>query len=553
MKEQNRRSFLQFLGRTSLAVSGASLFTSLESCGEPQHNKGYTETGEKVDPQMEFPFKGLAAKTEDQLLLDEGLEYQILAKWQDEISPQDKFGFNNDYTAYIPLQQGPDLQEGLLWVNHEYLDPLFVHGFARKADPKTKTKEAIDQELYEVGGSILHIQKKADGPWTIKQDSDYNRRLNGFTEIPFDWPQTIAGKKVAMGTFGNCAGGVTPWGSILTCEENYQFYYGESDYSQDAKQPKRIASAYGWEHKYPDNLPEHYGWVVEVNIKSGKARKLVALGRCAHECAQVHEASDGRLVVYTGDDKNDEHIYKFVSSQPGSLTEGTLYVANTEKGEWLSLNYEEQPILQEHFKDQTEVLIRLREAAKLLGATPLNRPEDIEFDPQTGHVLITLTNNIPKGDYMGKILKIEEESEDKTGLKFKAEAFLTGGADFGFACPDNMAFDPKGNLWFTSDISGSKIGKAPYTPYGNNSLFVYHQAKDKVVRVASAPKDAELTGPYFTPDGRHLFLSVQHPGETSPNLEELSSHWPEGGDSIPRSAVVVISGPSLDKLMGYNS
>jgi secreted PhoX family phosphatase len=552
MKAQNRRSFLQFLGRTGLVVgAGGSIIPLSQSCDTPENynEKPMEDTQEE---KISFPIKALSPNTTDELDLSEGLNYQVLIQWEDPISEKENFGFNNDYLAYLPFSpDNPD--EGILWVNHEYLDPLFVHGFDREESPKNKSKEAVEKEMKQVGGSILHIKKNEEGKWELIMDEKINRRLDGFTQIPFEWDQPILGAEKAIGTFGNCAGGVTPWGTVLTCEENYQDYYGESDYSKNAEQPERIPSAYGWEHHYTENRPEHYGWVVEVNLKTGDAKKLVALGRCAHECAQVHKASDGRLVVYTGDDKNDEHIYKFISKKPGSLKEGTLYVANTEKGEWLSLDYATQPILQKNFKDQTEVLVRLREAAKLVGATPLNRPEDIEFDPLTGNVLVTLTNNIPKEDFLGKILKIEEEDADKTGLKFKAETYLAGGPELGFACPDNMAFDPRGNLWFTSDISGSKIGKTPYTAYGNNGLFVYDMQNEVVVQVASAPKDAELTGPYFSPDGRTLFLSVQHPGETTTNLDAPTSHWPNGGTEMPRSAVVAISGEALNKLMGYDS
>lgn len=552
MKAQNRRSFLQFLGRTSLVVgAGGTLIPLSQSCDTPENYKN-SETTNSVEEKSSFPIKALAPNTTDELNLSENLEYQILIKWEDPISDKEKFGFNNDYTAYLPFS--PDNpNEGILWVNHEYLDPLFVHGFPRDKSPKEKSKEAVEKEMLQVGGSILHVKRDEEGQWEVVEDENINRRLDGFSKIPFEWDQPILGATEAMGTFGNCAGGVTPWGTVLTCEENYQDYYGENNHSEDLKNPKFEASAFGWEHHYKENLPEHYGWVVEVNLKTGDAKKLVALGRCAHECAQVHKAEDGRLVVYTGDDKNDEHIYKFISKQPGSLKEGTLYVANTEKGEWISLDYDSQPILKENFKDQTEVLIRLREAAKLVGATPLNRPEDIEFDPMTGNVLVTLTNNIPKEDFLGEVLKIEEDSKDKTGTTFKAETYLAGGPELGFACPDNLAFDPRGNLWFTSDISGSKIGKAPYTAYGNNGLFVYDTENEVVVQVASAPKDAELTGPYFSPDGRSLFLSVQHPGETSKSLDALTSNWPNGGEEIPRSSVVVISGKALDKLMGYNS
>jgi secreted PhoX family phosphatase len=537
--KQNRRSFLQFLGYTSISVAAANLIP-LKIAANPGTNTTNS-----------FPIKGISPQRNDQVVLAEGLQYDILVKWGDKISSKDHFGYNNDYLAFLPFdKKNPD--EGYLWVNHEYVDPMFVSGFPKKQDPKLKTKEQVEKEMYEVGGSILHIKKNKNGKWELVQDDKINKRLNGKTIIPFDWKEPIANSKSAMGTFGNCAGGVTPWGTVLTCEENYQDYYGESDYSKNATEPVRIPSEFGWEHFYPDNKPEHYGWVVEVNLKNGKAKKLISLGRCAHECAQVWKAADGRLVVYTGDDKNDEHIYKFISSKPGSLVEGTLYAADIEKGQWLSLDYETQPILKKHFKSQTEVLIRVREAAKLLGATPLNRPEDIEFDPNTGNVLVTLTNNIPKGDFLGRILKITEDKADKTSLTFKAETFIAGGPELGFACPDNMAFDPKGNLWFTSDMSGSLMNKDEhYKAFGNNGLFVYNAAEDIVIQVASAPFDAEFTGPFFSPDGKSLFLSVQHPGETSKSTESasLTSHWPDGSDSIPRSAVIVISGEALNRLM----
>ena len=128
---------------------------------------------------------------------------------------------------------------------------------------------------------------------------------------------------------------------------------------------------------------------------------------------------------------------------------------------------------------------------------------------------------------------------------------MAGGEQTGFSCPDNMAFDPAGNLWFTSDISGSAIGKTPYEAFKNNGLYVvprFGTQVGEVIQVASAPYDAEFTGPFFTPDGKTLFVSVQHPGETSDSLDNLSSHWPEGGDAIPKPSVITIQGPSLEAL-----
>ena len=196
-------------------------------------------------------------------------------------------------------------------------------------------------------------------------------------------------------------------------------------------------------------------------------------------------------------------------------------------------------------------MIRLREASKLVGGTRLDRPEDIEIDPHTGAVLISLSNNKPKGNLHGSILKLEEAQGQYDSLTFKPSNFLAGGEATGFSCPDNMAFDTAGNLWFTSDMSGSSMKKPAYAAFKNNGLYVIPRRgpqSGQVLQVASAPNDAEFTGPCFSPDGKTLFLSVQHPGETSPSVKELTSRWPGGGNTIPRPAVVTISGSGLENL-----
>ncbi len=557
MKTQNRRSFLHFLGRAGWSITAGGILLSNSGCNSTETTPSKTLSSSRKTGK--FPLQAIAHSTSDNLDLAEGLQYDVLLQWDDVISENDRFGFNNDYIAFVPFDE-KNPTDGMLWVNHEYLHELFVSGFVG-TDRSKKTKQQVDKEMYSVGGSLVRIQKNSDGQWKPVLSDPRNRRLTAKTEIPFDWHEPILGSKSAIGTFANCSGGVTPWGTILTCEENYDMFYGESDYNDIDKTtdvPKRLRGDYdyGWVEHYP-YPPEHYGWVVEVNPQTGEAKKLVALGRCAHECATVHQTKDGRLVVYSGDDSNDECLYKFISDKPKNLRDGKLYVANTEKGEWISLVYDEQPILQKNFNNQTEVLIRLREAAQLVGGTPLNRPEDIEIDPLTGDVLIALTNNKPKGDYLGQILKIEEtDNDNKTSLTFKASTFLAGGEETGFACPDNMAFDKAGNLWFTSDISGSAIGKAPYVAFGNNGLFVvpsWGEQKGQVLQVASAPVDAEFTGPFFAPDGETLFLSVQHPGERSLSLKALTSHWPNGNGEIPKPSVVCISGKALNALMEGNS
>ena len=158
-----------------------------------------------------------------------------------------------------------------------------------------------------------------------------------------------------------------------------------------------------------------------------------------------------------GDDANDECFYKFISNAPDSLETGTLYVAQLETGKWIPLDIK-NPQLKNKFKNQTELLIRTREAAKLVNATKMDRPEDCEIDPITGHVFLNCTNNVPAGRPYGSIYKFVEKDNDYTSLEFSSSIFIHGGLDSKIACPDNMVFDKKGNLWVTNDISEDEIG-----------------------------------------------------------------------------------------------
>ena len=507
-KKYNRKEFITFLGKVTLGATFIPPF--LMSYGNTSMP---IKTGDISNEQLErlkkLSLEGLAASDQDDLLLTKGLDYHVILKWNDKINNKDRFGFNCDYNCFIPLDpKNPN--DGLLWVNHEYINPLFVSGFNYRDAKNIKTKEQVDKEMYNVGGSIVRIQKE-NGKWKVVQNDPHNRRITAKTPMKLNWDQPLKGKTTVIGTLANCSGGITPWNTFLTCEENYDSYYGDNQYDSN-NNPTKIPSYYGWD-KFYDYPPEHYGWVVEIDPKEGKAQKHIALGRFAHECCTLFQLDDNRIVAYTGDDKNDEHLYKFVSSKPNCLKEGTLYVADMIKGKWLALEWENQSILKSKFKDQTEVLIRAREASKLLGATELNRPEDIEIDPITGNIFVSLTNNKLKGDYHGSILKIEENNGKFDSLNFNASTYMAGGEKSGFSCPDNLAFDFSGNLWITSDMSGYSMNKidGPYMPFKNNSLFViprYGNYAGKVIRVASAPRDAELTGPWFAPDGKSLFLSI---------------------------------------------
>lgn len=550
--DYSRRKFISFLGKAGIGMAIVPPF--LMSCGNISSPtpEAITLSDKALEKLKKLLLKGIAPSDKDDLLLANGLDYHVIVKWGDKITEKDSFGFNNDFTCFIPLDKD-NPRDGLLWVNHEYANPLFISDFNFRdyKDPMAhRTKEQVEKEMYNVGGSIVRI-KQENGIWSIVKNDPFNRRITGHTPIKFNWDTPIKGKSQAIGTNSNCSGGITPWNTFLSCEENYDNHFGETVYDEN-NNPKKVSSWLGWErfYEYP---PEHYGWVVEIDPKSGEGQKHVALGRFAHECCSLYELDDKRVVAYTGDDKVNEHLYKFIGSKPGSLKEGTLYVADTINGKWLALDWDTQPVLQKKFKDQTEVLVRAREAAKLVGATELNRPEDIEIDPISGDIFVTLTNNKDKKDFHGSILKITETDGQFDALTFQASTYKAGGQENGFSCPDNLAFDLSGNLWMTSDISGWSMNKedGPYMPFKNNGLFViprFGEDAGKVVQVVSAPSDAELTGPWFSPDGKTLFLSVQHPGELTQDKSAPTSTWPFDKDNIPKSAVVAITGDLIEKM-----
>lgn len=526
----SRRDFLKFMGLGAIELAAITQF----GCS----SKNTKQTA----------LTGIAPSSKDDLLVAKGLKYDILLKWGDEFSTPNKlnFGFNNDFISILPINNN----SAYMMVNHEYPIPTILSDYSGQ-DQTKKSKEQFETEQKAVGVSVFKINKSNSG-WVVDKNDSNAFRVDGTTKIPFAAGKTILGASYAIGTFANCAGGQTPWGTFLTCEENYDDYYGDIAYAD--RNDRKISytdESYGW-HALNQLPPEHYGWVVEVNPKTGKAKKHTALGRFFHECALVKKTKDGTSVVYMGDDSKNEFIYKFISDKKDSLESGTLYVANTKEGKWLPLDINQDPRLKEAFKDQTELLVYTRQAGRIVGATPQNRPEDIEINPHNGDVIISCTNNSKVGDNHGHILRISETNGDPKSLTFKSDRLITGGEKTGFSCPDNLAFDAKGNLWICTDISGSSIGKAPYTKFKNNGLFYVPMSgpqAGEVIQLASAPAQSELTGLCFSPDNKVLYVSVQHPGEFSKSRQELTSHWPEGGQSIPKSSVVGISGPLLDSLL----
>ena len=527
----NRRSFLKYMGRSTLALSAIA---TLPGC---QQNKLKRQEG---------LFPGLNPSLEDDLLLAPNFDYHIVAKWGEALNSKgEKFGFNCDFTSFVPFRGKVD--EGLLWVNHEFVIPSFVHR-KNESELKNRTRSQMIAEQKEVGGSIIHIRKR-NNQWKLVKNSKYNRRLDGRTPIPFSHNFKIQGSKKAYGTLANCSGGQTPWRTILTSEENYHNFYGDIQF--DEKGNKRFVDSQrlGWNKHFP-LPPEHYGWVVEVDPFTGKAKKQVLLGRAAHEGATPVLTKKKKAVVYMGEDTEGGFIYKFVSTG-AHLNKGKLYAADTVKGRWLLLDYDKDPRLNKYFSSQLEVLTYSHKAAEILGATPQDRPEDIEVDPKTNNIIVALTNNKNKKNFYGSLLKITE-AQDFDSTTFQSEHWINGGYETGFSCPDNFAFDNKGNLWMTVDISEKVIDRGPYKGFGNNGLFYIPLSGPKAgiaIQVASAPADAELTGPWFSPDYKTLFLSVQHPGALSRfRIDKPTSQWPDGPGKLPKSSVIALQGKRLTQL-----
>ncbi|EKO24885.1 PF05787 family protein [Leptospira interrogans serovar Grippotyphosa str. UI 12769] len=526
----SRSQFLRYLGKgaAALALARSGILSSSPKPLKSKRNK--------------FPkFQTVSPSEQDALILPSGYQYNTIALYGDKINPQgDTFGFNSDFNCFFPLEGKKNA--GLLWNNHETLGTLeyYVNGYdSQKQGPNLRTDKQIEQYLYALGGSVIHIYKKK-GEWILNPDSKYGRRIHGLTQFRLTGPAAgsaaVGNTNLVFGTFANCAGGLTFWNTVLSCEENVEWIIEPCKLTHET----------------------HYGWVIEVDPFDPKSVpvKHTALGRFAHENAALVLSPSGKLVVYMGDDARDEFVYKFVSKKSYDpslgaknstlLEEGILYVADFDKGTWIPLDLETNETLKNYktengnrqFETQADVLVHCRAAAKICGATPMDRPEDIEIHPLDGTIFIAMTNNDRHGNLFGQILRIREKSGDHAGLEFDFEVFIAGGARF--AAPDNLAFDKEGNLWVVTDISAKNLNRSVYKKFGNNGLFVIRTDTGRAYQFASSPVGAELTGLWFTPDQKELFLSVQHPGETTKDYGKPTSHWPHGGESVPRSGVVAI-------------
>lgn len=542
---------------------------------------------------------------------------QILLRWGDPLftdapefdfkqqtveSQLQQFGYNNDYVAYLQLNKSHDEDDrALLCVNHEYPIPgLMFDDYKGHADISAE-QVAISQA--SVGASIVEVRLKND-QWSVQLDSKYNRRINAYDSIlQMSGPAAghprmrtnsdPSGKKV-IGTFNNCAGGLTPWGTYLSCEENFNYHFsGKLDAEHpEARNHKRYnlerTGFINWashdkrfDVEHEPNEPNRFGWVVEIDPKDPLSipKKRTALGRFKHEASETILTKDGRLAVYMGDDQRFEYLYKFVSrnkvdlenlsNNQDLLDDGTLYVAKLyEQGrlKWMPLTIQNKR-LQNEFASQADILLETRRAADLLGATPLDRPEDVEPDKATGKVYVMLTNNtkrkkIDKGsprvkNTFGHIIELSEADNDHGAEHATWEVMLKCGnpdelahdaqwnpltsKNGWFASPDNAVLDPSGRLWVASD-QGSKT-KLSGTEDGLWGLETQGELRGTGKMFFRAPSGAEIAGPTFSKNGENLFLVVQHPGDTGGDamLKDASTRWPDFDDAVPpRPSLLVI-------------
>jgi len=570
-------------------------------------------------------FDEVPVSSEDAVIVPEGYTWQVLAPWGTPLLPgavpfkEDasntaaeqarQVGFNHDGTHYFPLPKFGN-SRGLLVVNHEYTDASQIYSYAQGSAITSDAagSEKVAKALAGHGVSVIAIQKGADGKWEVVPGEPRNRRITGTTPMQFSGPVRANHPMLQssitaspLGTLNNCAMGVTPWGTYLACEENWNGYFGTDDTTWTATPLEArygvssVGFGYNWHKAQPRfdvarnrNELNHFGWVVEFDPFDPKSRpvKRSALGRIKHEGATCTE-SKGRIVVYSGDDEDGDYLYKFVGSAPwrqlrarrlSPLDHGTLYVAKFSDdghGEWLPLVHGVGPLTSANgWTDQADVLIRTRMAADAVGATRLHRPEWVAVHPHTGEIFVTLTNGRGNGSSVnsnrdpnpyGHIVRFSESRTDDTA--FGWDIFLLAGDptldpnvppdQSVFGSPDGIWVDPSGIVWIQTDISNSSqnLASRGYGAIGNNAMLAAVPETGELKRFMTGPRGCEITGVVMTPDQRTMFVNIQHPGESTTYWNNLNggapttmnpstvSNWPYGNESNPRrprSATVVI-------------
>ena len=567
-------------------------------------------------------FKSVPVSTTDKVVVPDGYTAQVLAPWGEPIGitgnmPAFKpdasntaaeqaaqMGMHHDGMQYFALDGS---RRGLLAINHEYTDDGLLHADGQNSWTLEKVKKA--QAAH--GVSVIEVEQ-VGASWQVVRPSRYARRITANTPCAIGGPaaghplmRTAADPsgRTVLGTIGNCAAGITPWGTYLTAEENWCNYFTAADVptAHEKRWDIRRATWYRWPElderfdtvRYP-NEPNRFGWIVEIDPMDPTSTpiKRTALGRAAHEGATVAVTKQRRAVVYCGEDRAFEYIYRFVSrdtiraatpllsaakANADLLEHGTLFVARFDadgRGRWLPLVHGQGPLTAANgFADAGEVLVKTRQASDALGATKMDRPEWVAVSPVDGFVYCTLTNNDARGrpgkpgldaanpranNTMGQIIRWKEDGDfdgdtfvwnhlvlagDPANARAEAKGNIRGDA---FSSPDTVAFDSQGRLWIGTDISNSTLLKGEHQRLGNNALLACNPVSGEMRRFLTGPSGCEITAATWTPDGRTLFINIQHPGETpgsrnDPLQPRRFSNWPDFSPvGRPRSATLAI-------------
>jgi secreted PhoX family phosphatase len=572
-----RRLFLKYLG-AGFAGCVANAANPLGPLAEARGAMPF-QAGEAAAAHADFlTFGPITPTNRDELVLPGGFRYHTVIAYGDKFTSADeRFGFNADFTAFLP--RNPEGTRGILWVNHEYVGTA-TDNYGQAFAAAVGGVPTIDDYKADVGGSAVEIYKTEGGNWLVVRGSGLNRRFTADSLAIADGP-ALAGESNVGGTLGNCSGCLTPWQTILTCEENYQDYVPEN----------LVADGQGTMGGVFNKKGTHFGWVVEIDPQDPASIpvKHTWLGRFRHENVSIRTAPTEPVVAYMGDDRTNGHVYKFVSAGryiPDSagnrqlLSSGRLFSARFNadgSGQWIELALTTPlnpypgavapPIptgattLAGVYGTQGNILIDAYRASNLVGSTPTGRPEDVEVHPLDKSIYIAFTANATAQNSLftniyGELVRIVEGAADGTGATFTWQRWKAGGpndvtqAGHVFAAPDNLSFDAAGNMWVVTDISSANLngGNPNYTAFQNNGMFFVPTGgahAGTAFQFVSAPCEAELTGPSWTPDETTLFLSVQHPGEvsgtrTSTSVAPRGSNWPHRAHGAPLPAVVAI-------------
>ena len=469
-RQPSRRTAL----KTGAGLAAVPFLSGLAACGggggasaeTPSTPTAPTTPG--ATPERMLGFEAVAASTGDAIVVPTGYVATAFLPWGTPLTDaapafaadasntsadqEKQVGDNHDGMAFFGFNAagngfGDRSDEGLLVFNNEYFNAEYFFKPGANAadwmDPFDAEKARKGQAAH--GVTIAHVRRNSAGEVELVRGSPYNRRIHGNTPIELQGPaaghamlRTTAdpsGTRV-LGTLNNCGNGRTPWGTYLTCEENFNGYFGWTTggaFTRNALEARygiSENSSYRWptvdarfDLSVNRNEPNRFGYIVEIDPFAPAADpiKRTALGRFKHENAELVIAPNGRAVVYMGCDEVNEYIYKFVSNgtydaaNPTSaanrrlLEDGTLYVARFDAGAatndrmgtgvWIPLLLGQNGLdAGNGWTSQAEIAFRTRQAADRVGATMMDRPEWISADPtKPGEVLITLTNNSRRG------------------------------------------------------------------------------------------------------------------------------------------------------------